>query len=228
MKLEDLVGKHSGLGRKKARQAILDGRVAVAGETLLTPHIDISRFQAVTLDGTPVRPVEPELRLMVHKPAGYLCATKDSLHPVILDLIDHPEKERLHIAGRLDRASTGLVILTNNGNWSKKLMAADHKVSKVYLVETVEPIHPDAVEAFARGFHFHTENIMTRPAGLEIISERAAIVTLEEGRYHQIKRMFHRVGNRVHALHRTRIGNIALDPALAPGQWRHLRDDERG
>ncbi len=226
MKLEDLVGKHTGQGRKSARQAILAGRVAVGGEIHCLPGQNIDRFQLVTLDGLPLRPAEPELYVMVHKPAGYLCATKDDLHPVILDLLDHPEKARLHVAGRLDRASTGLVILTNNGNWSKQIMSADKKVAKAYLVETVEPITPGAVDAFAQGFYFHTENITTRPAGLEIVSECKAIVILEEGRYHQIKRMFHRVGNRVRSLHRFRIGHITLDSDLAPGEWRHLRADE--
>ena len=154
--------------------------------------------------------------------AGILSATSDPVHRTVIDLIDRPWRESLHIAGRLDRASTGLVVLTNDGSWSKRIMAAAHAVTKTYVVETVHPIGPDAVDAFAAGFYFHTEGITTLPAELDILGERRAIVRLKEGRYHQIKRMFHRTGNRVAALHRMAIGPLVLDPALAPGEWRML------
>jgi 16S rRNA pseudouridine516 synthase len=163
---------------------------------------------------------------MLHKPTGILSATKDDQHPTVLDLIDDPDKHTLHIAGRLDRSTSGLVLLTNDGRWSKRLMAAEEKVPKVYLVETLDPIAPEAVDAFARGFYFHTEDITTLPAELVILSERTARLTLHEGRYHQVKRMFHRVSNRVVSLHRESIGGIALPPDLEPGKWRMLTDQE--
>ena len=130
------------------------------------------------------------------------------------------------IAGRLDRSTSGLVLLTNDGRWSKALMAPGNKVPKVYLVETRDPIPRETVEAFARGFHFPTEDITTLPARLEILGERHARLTLHEGRYHQVKRMFHRVNNRVLSLHRQSIGPINLPPDLAPGQWRPLTNAE--
>jgi 16S rRNA pseudouridine516 synthase len=99
-------------------------------------------------------------------------------------------------------------------------------VPKVYLVETRDPIPPEAVAAFAQGFYFHTEDLTTLPAALEILAERRARLTLHEGRYHQVKRMFHRTGNRVTALHRERIGGIALPEGLAPGDWRVLTNLE--
>jgi 16S rRNA pseudouridine516 synthase len=101
-------------------------------------------------------------------------------------------------------------------------MDPDARVPKVYLVETSEPITAEVVTAFARGFHFHTEDIVTRPAELVILGERRARLTLHEGRYHQVKRMFHRVHNRVVRLHRESIGGIALPEKLAPGMWRPL------
>ena len=97
---------------------------------------------------------------------------------------------------------------------------------KVYLVETADPIAPEAVDAFARGFYFHTEDITTLPAELVILGERTARLTLHEGRYHQVKRMFHRVNNRVVSLHRESIGGIALPPDLKPRKWRMLTDQE--
>jgi len=121
---------------------------------------------------------------MLHKPVGILSATKDEAHRTVLDLIDEPDKDTLHLAGRLDRGSSGLVLLTNDGRWSKRLMDAEHKVSKVYAVDTAEPISADAVEAFDKGFYFPTEDITTLPSKLEIIGECQARVTLHEGRYH--------------------------------------------
>ena len=144
----------------------------------------------------------------------------------MIDLIDDPQKQTLHMAGRLDRGTSGLVLLTNDGRWSKRITDPRHKMPKVYVVETSEPISPDAVAAFAAGFHFHTENITTLPAVLELTGSHSARLSLIEGRYHQVKRMFHRVGNRVVKLHRERIGTLALPPDLAAGQWRHLTAEE--
>jgi 16S rRNA pseudouridine516 synthase len=163
----------------------------------------------------------------MHKPVGWLSATKDAQHPTVLDLIDDPDKHTLHLAGRLDRNTSGLLILTNDGNWSKRLMAADFKVPKVYSVETDVPVPPEAVEAFARGFYFHTEDITTLPAKLEILGKHLARVTLHEGRYHQVKRMFHRVGCRVTALHRESVGALRLPEDLKPGEWREMMPEER-
>jgi 16S rRNA pseudouridine516 synthase len=144
----------------------------------------------------------------------------------VLDLIDAPAKDELHLAGRLDRASSGLLLLTNDGRWSKRLMAAETKVAKVYRVETLETIPAGAVEAFAQGFHFATEGVTTLPATLELLDDRRARVTLHEGRYHQVKRMFHRVGCRVITLHRESIGGLQLPENLRPGAWRALEPDE--
>lgn len=180
----------------------------------------------VDLDGEPLQHAERALYLMVHKPAGVLSATEDATHRTVLDLIDDPDKHTLHIAGRLDRSTSGLVLLTNDGRWSKRLMDPDAKVPKVYLVGTRDAITQDAVADFAKGFHFHTEDIVTRPAELVILGERLARLTLHEGRYHQVKRMFHRVQNRVVSLHRESIGGIALPPGLAPGCWRPLASEE--
>lgn len=104
-------------------------------------------------------------------------------------------------------------------------MDPQHKVPKVYLVETQDPIPQEAIEAFQRGFYFQTEDLTTLPAQLEILSERRARLTLHEGRYHQVKRMFHRIDNRVTALHRESIGDITLPADLAAGEWRSLADE---
>ena len=219
MKLDRLIASHRSMGRQAAHLAIATGRVRVDEAVVTDSHHPVDRFALVHLDAEVIQQPERALYLMLHKPAGILSATKDDQHPTVIDLIDDPDKHTLHIAGRLDRSTSGLVLLTNDGRWSKLLMAAEHKVPKVYHVETAEPIAPDAVEAFARGFYFHTEDITTLPAELVILGERHARLTLHEGRYHQVKRMFHRTQNRVVALHRESIGPLVLPADLAPGQW---------
>lgn len=222
VKLDRLLAKHQSMGRNQARQRVIERRVTVDGKVAERHDLEVDRFSRVELDGSLVREPQRLLHLMLHKPVGVVSATKDAEHPTVIDLIDDPDKDSLHLVGRLDRGTSGLVLLTNDGRWSKALMNPDRKVPKVYLVETRDPIPPEAVAAFARGFYFHTEDLTTMPAELEILAERKARLTLHEGRYHQVKRMFHRIGNRVTALHRESIGNIALPGDLLPGQWRLL------
>lgn len=226
MKLDRLIAGHHAMGRQAGHHAIAARRVRVNGAVVTDGHYAVDRFMQVELDDDVIQQPERALYLMLHKPAGVLSATQDDQHPTVLDLIDDPDKHTLHLAGRLDRSTSGLVLLTNDGRWSKRLMAAVEKVPKVYLVETADPIAPDAVEAFARGFYFHTEDITTLPAELILLSERSARLTLHEGRYHQVKRMFHRVNNRVVSLHRESIGHLTLPHDLAPGAWRMLTPAE--
>lgn len=228
MFLSRLIAKHKGMGRTAAMQAIAGKRVSADDQVVTDGQHPVDRFTTVHLDDAVVQQAEPALYIMLHKPVGYLSATSDPQHPTVIDLIDHPARETLHIAGRLDRSSSGLLLLTNDGRWSKRLTEPGEKVDKVYLVETADPIAPEAVELFATGFYFHTEDLTTLPAELEILGERLARVTLHEGRYHQIKRMFHRVNNRVVSLHRESIGSLVLPVELFPGQWREIGHDVLG
>lgn len=226
MKLDRLLAKHDSMGRTQARHLIVAGRVKVDGRVCLRIDQEVDRFMSVAIDDAALQSSERLLHLMVNKPAGVVSATSDAEHQTVIDLIEDPDKHSLHLVGRLDRNTTGLVLLTNDGRWSKALMDPTRKVPKVYLVGTRDPIAADAVEAFARGFYFHTEDLTTLPAELVILGERLARLTLHEGRYHQVKRMFHRIRNRVTSLHRERIGGIELPPDLAPGGWRALTEAE--
>lgn len=227
MKLDRLLAKHESMGRTRARAAIAAGRVRAGGGVVLKGHDEeIDRFTAVELDGEMIRAGARRLHVMLHKPIGVVSATVDAEHRTVVDLIDDPDKASLHLVGRLDRNTSGLMLLTNDGRWSKALMDPERKVPKVYLVETAEPIPPDAVKAFAAGFYFHTEDLTTRPAELEILGDREARLTIHEGRYHQVKRMFHRIDNRVVKLHRESVGGIVLPEDLQPGEWRVLTHGE--
>lgn len=136
------------------------------------------------------------------------------------------DKSDLHIVGRLDLNTSGLLLLTNDGRWSSALMSPEHKVEKVYRVTLQKPLTLDYIDAFAAGMYFAYEDITTLPVKLDILSEYVAIVTLMEGRYHQIKRMFGRFRNQVLSLHRLSVGHIILEPDLLVGQSRRLSQTE--
>ena len=171
--------------------------------------------------------------IMLNKPTNVVSATKDEKHTTVIDLLDRnsylpaqslnsEERASLHITGRLDFNSTGLLLLTNNGRWSKALFSPTKKIKKHYRVTLENPVTEDYVSAFAKGMHFAYEDIHTQPAQLIITGSHSAEVVLVEGRYHQIKRMFGRFQNKVLTLHRIKVGNIKLDSALKLGQWRML------
>lgn len=202
---------------------IAAGRVYVDGKQERDGQRQVGDFSKITLDEVILSNRLP-VYLMLNKPAGYLSATIDHEHPTVMELID--ANDDLHIAGRLDRASTGLLLLTNDGKWSRRLTEPKEGVAKVYQVTTAESISVGTAEQFRQGIYFAYEDLTTQAADLEILSSQSAKVTIYEGRYHQIKRMFHAVGNRVTSLHRLSIGSIQLDQALEPGNYRALTQGE--
>ena len=223
MKLSRFLYHHTSHGKNDVRRILAAGRVTVDGKVERDSQSDIGDFTQVTLDDRVLRDTSA-VYLMLNKPAGYLSATVDDEHPTVMELIDAPET--LHIAGRLDRASTGLLILTNDGKWSRRLTEPKEGVPKVYEVTTAEPITAETAMRFQQGIYFAYEDLTTQPAELQILSAQRAQITIYEGRYHQIKRMFHAVGNRITSLHRLSMGAIQLDPQLAPGQYRNLTQQE--
>ena len=210
---------------KEVSRLLADGRVRVDSLVEINGLRRISRFSRVELDGKILQEKEA-VYLMLHKPAGYLSATSDPQHPTVMELIGHPLRDELHLAGRLDRASTGLLLLTNDGRWSKLVTEPLEEISKVYRVTTRDEISPETAGIFAAGIYFAYEDLTTRPAVLEILGEREALLTIHEGRYHQVKRMFHAVGNQVLSLHRESIGPLALTDSLPVGKFRSLRAAE--
>lgn len=211
-------GLHSG---KEVARLLADGRVTLGDEVETNGLRKIDRFSRIVLDGE-VLQAQQAIYLMLHKPAGYLSATTDPQHPTVIELIDHPLRNELHLAGRLDRATTGLLLLTNDGRWSKRVTEPVEEIPKIYRVTTREIISPETAALFVAGIYFAYEDITTRPAILEILDEHEARLTLHEGRYHQVKRMFHAVGNQVTRLHRERIGPLTLGDELPEGKFRHL------
>ena len=223
MRLDRFLYHHTDYGRKEIRMLLAAGRVQVEGDVEKDTQRDILDFTQVHLDGKLLRE-DTACYLMLNKPAGYLSATTDPEHPTVMELIDVPQT--LHIAGRLDRATTGLLILTNDGKWSRALTEPKENVPKVYVVEVEKPITEETSAQFSAGIYFAYEDLTTAPADLEILSDRKVKLTIYEGRYHQVKRMFHAVGNRVTSLHRESMGGIFLDSELQPGEYRELTEKE--
>jgi len=223
MKLSRFLYHQTPHGKYEVRRMIAAGRVCVDGVEERDSQRHVGDFTKVTLDDLVLSNQSPTY-LMLNKPAGYLSATVDNEHPTVMELID--TNETLHIAGRLDRASTGLLILTNDGKWSRRLTEPKEGIAKAYQVTTSEPISVETAEQFRQGIYFAYEDLTTQAADLQILTSQSAKVTIYEGRYHQIKRMFHAVGNRVTSLHRLSMGTIHLDEHLEPGQYRALTQDE--
>ena len=201
------------------------GRVKVDGEFARDIDQIVDEFSHICLDDIVLQANEASY-VMLHKPVGVVSATIDDKHKTVIDLLERDDKDSLHIVGRLDLNTSGLLLLTNDGRWSKRLMDPEHKVGKLYRVHLQNPLTPDYISGFAQGMYFEFEDITTLPAELEIIDSYTALVTLYEGRYHQIKRMFGRFRNPVIGLHRISVGNIVLDDGLKPGQSRALTIDE--
>ncbi len=213
------------INRRAVKPLLATGKVHLDGQPARDCDTIITRFTRVTLEDRVLQDHAARY-LMLHKPAGILSATKDAEQTTVMSLLPSALHSRLHIVGRLDKNSTGLLLLSNDGEWSNALMSPGQHVEKTYLVRVKHEIGTECVEAFSKGIHFPFEDVVTLPAHLEILEPTLARVTLTEGRYHQIKRMFGRFRNPVLELHRTSIGKIQLDPTLKPGQYRALSADE--
>ncbi|GGO88602.1 pseudouridine synthase [Marinobacterium nitratireducens] len=226
MRLDKYLSQATGISRKDIRRLMRRDEVSLNGEPVRDPslHIDPDEDEICLYD-QPVGAPGPRY-LMLYKPEGYVSASDDPTHPTVNSLVDLPRAEELHCCGRLDIDATGLVLLTDDGQWSHRITSPRHKLSKRYRVETADPIDDDAIRAFDQGLKLNGELRRTLPARLQILSPREALVELTEGRYHQVKRMFAALGNRVVTLHRERIGSIDLDPELEPGDYRPLTESE--
>lgn len=220
-RLDRFLSQCLGQSRREVQHLLAAGRVQVDDAVTRSGQQRVGPFSRVQLDAQLLQAKQARY-LMLNKPAGVVSATRDSKHRTVLDLLDEQDVDDLHIAGRLDFNTTGLLLLTNNGDWSRQLSAPQNGVGKRYRVTLEKPVDEEYVRAFADGMWFEHEGITTRPAQLHILGERSADVLLTEGRYHQIKRMFGRFDNRVLTLHRSAVGGLQLDADLPCGASRSL------
>ena len=217
MRLDKYLAERTGMTRSESRKAVTKGRVSIDGAVCRKADTQLDEHTAaVALDGVPLAGAYRKfVYIMLNKPEGIVSASRDKKDTTVVDLVaaDFPRRE-LFPAGRLDKASTGFVLLTDDGALAHDILSPAHHVEKQYVVTLDTPL----TDAMRRGF----------AAGVEPLTDDGLTVqvTLRQGVYHQIKRMFGVFDAGVNALHRESIGGVALDPALAPGQWRELTAEE--
>ena len=225
-RLDRFMQKQMGIALSAVRLLVAQKRIYIDGECATNVQQLIGEFTVVVLDSQVLQENQPRY-IALHKPKGIVSATSDKSHTTVIDLLPQDVGEGLHLVGRLDFNSTGLMLLTNDGRWSRGVNDSVKKVPKHYRVTLDKPIDHAVVAAFNAGIYFSYEDITTQPAQLNIISPFEAEVILTEGRYHQIKRMFGHFQIEVLTLHRFKIGRFELEDDLPEGTYRLLTDIER-
>ncbi|OEE66726.1 16S rRNA pseudouridine(516) synthase [Enterovibrio norvegicus FF-33] len=223
MRLDKFVCKSTALTRTDAIQHIQNGAVTVNEVIVTYESTQVHENNTVTLQGKRLSP-RPFRYILMHKTAGTICSNIDEAYPSLFSITNIEHSEELHIAGRLDADTTGLVLITDDGHWSFNITTPTQHCEKVYRVGLSRPIRGDEAEQFKQGIMLQGESKPTLPAKLDVLSPQDVLLTITEGKFHQVKRMFSAVGNRVVTLHRDRIGEVLLD--VDAGEWRYLSDEE--
>jgi len=223
MRLDKFLAQSAEMTRRQAQHIVRAGDVCVNGVAVKQAAQIVSEFDVVTLNGDVLQMIQPRY-FMLHKPAGYICANRDGHHPVALDLIHEQRRDSLQIVGRLDIDTTGLVLLTDDGQWNHRITAPASQCAKSYCVQLAQPLTEAAEKMLCSGVQLDGEKKPTKPAQLFLIDENRLHMRLviSEGKYHQVKRMLAAVGNHVVSLHRESVGNVVLDAALVAGDYRAL------
>ncbi|WP_273049091.1 16S rRNA pseudouridine(516) synthase RsuA [Pseudoalteromonas sp.] len=224
-RLDKFISHLAEMPRTQARASIKRKEVSVNGEVITSHNFQLAEQDEVLHQGEPLVFLGKRY-IMLNKPVGYVCANSDELHKTVFDLLDEPNMSDFHVAGRLDIDTTGLVIITNDGEWSHKITSPKSNKFKTYLVETQEPITDEALRQLQTGVMLHNEKDLTRPAIAERLANYGLRLSISEGKYHQVKRMLYTVDNKVVELHREQIAGIKLDENLASGEYRLLTAEE--
>ena len=229
MRLDNLLAQEK-VSRKAMKQALLKGEILVDGcpARSLAQNIDIG-LQELLFQGRIIQGYE-HTYLMLHKPTGVVTANKDRELPTVMDLLPPDiQSDMLYAVGRLDRDTTGLLLLTDNGPLGFQLLHPQYHVDKTYQVEVNGLLTPDHIQAFQKGIVF-SDGTVCKPARLEILSASPSLsqasITISEGKFHQVKKMFLSVGVKVTSLKRVQFGEFTLDSELAEGQYRPLNQEE--
>ena len=219
----------SATGKKSRREVTLlvkQGRILVDGVPAAAPEMKVDpAVSEILLDGENIG-YQRFTYIMLHKPAGVLSAVEDKRQKTVLDLLpEELQRRNLSPVGRLDKDTEGLLLLTNDGELTHRLLSPRHHVDKVYYARVDGRLEAADCAAFAAGITLG-DGLECMPAGLEILSDSEALVTLQEGKFHQVKRMLAFCGKPVVYLKRVSLGPLRLDEALQPGEFRHLTEDE--
>lgn len=224
MRLDKFLADTTDLTRSLAKKALHREEVSVDGQVTKNPATQVDADSEVRWLGQRLALVGLRY-VMLNKPAGVECSARRGLYPLVRELIELPNVERLQTVGRLDVDTTGLVLLSDDGQWSHRVTSPKRRCGKVYRVTLSEPLEgetlAEARRCFAEGIMLDGEEKPTQPAELVMRAPCEAALTLYEGKYHQVKRMFAAIGNHVEALHRESVGPLTLG-GLVPGEWREL------
>ncbi|MBC5784880.1 16S rRNA pseudouridine(516) synthase [Ramlibacter sp. USB13] len=235
MELQEILYSQGFGARRTCLGLVQQGLVTVGGALVTDPHEEFEpeglRF---TVEGRPWR-YHAKAYLMLHKPAGYECSQKPSAWPSIYTLLPAPLRQRpvkggqngVQAIGRLDQDTTGLLLLSDDGAFIHRMGSPKKHVAKVYEVTTADAVDERQVKRLLEGVVLDDDPRPVRAAACEEVTEHTLRLTLTEGKYHQVKRMLAAVGNRVTALHRSRIGDLSLPDDLPPGHWRCLTLEQR-
>lgn len=225
MRLDKLISNSTVFTRSQTGKIIRKGDISVNGSIIKKAAFKIAKDDQVQYLGIEIN--LPKTRyIMMHKPKGVVCSTRDGEHQTVLDLLFIAKRDSLHIAGRLDLDTTGLVLITDDGQWSHRITSPKHKQAKVYRVSLAEAIKDEAISQLEEGIRLKGEDNTTLPAKVEVLDSKTILLVLHEGKYHQVKRMLAAVGHHVVQLHRQQIGALLLDDVLKVGEWRELSNDE--
>lgn len=227
MRLDKLLCDMGAGTRSQVKQKIRKGLVTSDGKPLLRPEQQVDKGQCIYVEGEPFLYTEMEY-YMLHKPAGYVSATTDEHCKTVLELLPSKKRKDLFPVGRLDKDTEGLLFITNDGKLAHRLLSPKHHVDKTYEADIMGCITEEHVKAFLEGLDIGEEK-KTLPAILEILvqGEMSKIrITIQEGKYHQVKRMFQAVGCEVVYLKRISMGSLKLDENLKPGEYRPLTQRE--
>jgi 16S rRNA pseudouridine516 synthase len=209
------------------RQVVLDGTALKDSGARIAVTADLP--ERMTITGQPIDPPAP-LTILMHKPLDVVCSHREPGRSVY-EILPHRWRARepaLSTIGRLDKDTTGLLLITDDGPFLHRVISPRSHVAKRYVATLDRPLSGTEAELFAAGtLMLDGETQPVEPAVLEPLGEKQTRLTIIEGRYHQVRRMFAAVGNHVTALHRDRIGGLVLPETLAPGDWRVLRSDEQ-
>ena len=232
MKLRiDKMLSNSGVGSRKriktdARQGAIEvnGTIEKDSSRIIDTETDTVKYKGETINYTRF------IYLMMNKPRGVVSATEDNYDKTVIDLLNDEDKfYKPFPVGRLDKDTEGLLLITNDGKLAHELLSPKKHVDKTYYVEAAEEVTDDDVRAFERGVILEEDNYKTLPAKLQIIESgypSICLVTIREGKFHQVKRMFNAVNNEVTYLKRISMGTLKLDGSLKTGQYRHLTEEE--
>lgn len=225
MRIDKYLCENTSLTRSIAKKLLRQGEITCDGEMVKSASFKVSADMEVCIDGVAIPPLG-ERYIMLHKPKDTICSTVDEVYPSVINFLDIEKPETLHIAGRLDADTTGLVLITSDGQWSHNVTSPRKECQKRYRVTLADGVDVSLVEDFKAGIQLRSEEGLTKPAKLELIDSHNVWLTISEGKYHQVKRMFAAVGNKVMELHRQSVGEIELDDELELGEWRYLTEAE--